>query len=78
MVTVNRNLEASRDPIGWDPYEVWYVRVRSATVQLAQRQRAREPLNPPMPSDLLHPVGTWTRSKTVLVRVLQTTSLLCV
>lgn len=77
MVTVNRDLEASHAPIGWDPYEVWYLRVRSATLQLAQRQRARESLNLAMHSGRLHPLA-WTRSKKVLVRVLQTTSLLCV
>ena len=78
MVTVNRDLEVSHAPIGWDPYEVWYVRVRSATLQLAQRQRVRQSLSPAMHSELLHPVGTWARSKSVLLRVLQTTSLLCV
>jgi len=63
MVIVNRDLEASQASIGWDPYQVWFVRIRCATLQLAQPH---------------YPVGTWERSKTVLVRVLQTTNLLCV
>jgi hypothetical protein len=78
MVTVNRDPEPSRVPTGWDPYEVWYVRVRSATLQLAQRQRAGRLLSPAMHSSLLHLDGTWTWSKAVFVRVLQTASRLCV
>ena len=63
MVTVNRDLEASQASVGWDPYEVWFVRIRGATLQLAHRR---------------YPFDTWARPKTLLVRVLQTTSLLCV
>jgi hypothetical protein len=65
MVTVNRNLETPTPPTGWDPYEVWSVRVRS-TARPAQCRALR------------HPVGKLARSRTVLLRTLRVTGLLCV
>jgi len=48
MVNLNRNSEPLRVAGGWDPYDVWYFRVRSASLQLTSQRRARSsPRSPP-------------------------------
>jgi len=66
MVNVNCDSESVGLSHGWDPYEVWYVRVRCVTHQLTQQ------------NDGSRAGGKWTRSMRALGRLLRTTPFLSV
>lgn len=41
MVDMSRNPDLSRAPTGWDPYEVWYLRVRHDTAQFTKNSHVQ-------------------------------------
>lgn len=78
MISVNRSDDRPRLVAGWDPYEVWYARVRSVRPQPSQLEGVRAQLDPVEREVGLVSHGSWARSTKILVRLLQTTSFLSV
>jgi hypothetical protein len=74
MVSANRELESPIPSSGWDPYQVWYARVRMVSSQPPQPQEVQ--VLPIPEGRSLRGVGTWARSRRVFVRLLQMTPLI--